>query len=134
MSTDQAPLRVVLDGDDVGVLGFGRDGQGDPDAAQLYIVDRHGRMATIVLTPDVLDGLTAWLVDVREARTGSPRTPPPLPSKSPAPRSATSRFMGAATGWTLMDQWWDRTSGRTRAIVVGVVALTVVVVGVLAGR
>lgn len=120
-------IKIVLVGDDVGVLDSGLD-------QRLYIASAAGDAATVDLTDQVLDGLIDWLSEVREARRSETAD---RPADRPTRRRARvgsrlGRAVGSVSGWSAMSSFWDSWSVRVRAVVmvaaVGIVALTWLVV------
>ena len=105
-------IKIVLVGDDVGVLDSGLD-------QRLYIASASGDAATVDLTDQVLDGLIDWLSEVREER----RTETAVrPATRATPRRARvgsriGRAVGSVSGWSAMSSVWDSWSLRVRAVV-----------------
>ncbi len=96
-------------GSDVGLAGFSMDGEGDPWSAQLYIANSE-QVATVELTPRVLDGLLDWLSTLEAARVGEP---------SVTERAAD--VVGWASGWTVADRLRRALAGaplRVRAAII----------------
>lgn len=138
-NTSPAP-HVVIEGNRLGLLGFTREGIGNPADAQLYICDRRGRMAVVKLTRESVNELEAWLGTLQDAwdtQGGAPR-PARAPqaaqdaATTPAPQEGRlRRVVGAVTLWPVVDRWWSRSSGITRAAVVGACVVGLILAGVL---